>query len=94
MQELKENGFYDPSSGDRWECAMKINNIIACSHLFSICSQILVFVIHSLLQRELTEFMQYWNSHTIRTNTSTECPAGIPDDLYRIPEEFCVFIYT
>lgn len=50
--------------------------------------QCLAVVLESILQQELLEFLHYWNSHNIRTNTLAECPAGIPNDLYSIPEEF------
>ena len=34
------------------------------------------------------DFNNYWNSHAIRANRTAECPSGIPDDLYQMPEEF------
>lgn len=41
-----------------------------------------------LLTKELREFVRYWNSHSLRRNRAAECPHGIPDDLYDMPEHF------
>ena len=41
-----------------------------------------------MLERELKEFVDNWNSHTIRSNRTIEVPSGIPDDIFEIPEEF------
>ena len=39
------------------------------------------------LLRSLEEFKQRWNSHRIRRNRLAGCPAGVPDDLYYIPQQ-------
>ena len=41
-----------------------------------------------LLQKELDEFLVYWNSHLIRQSRNTNSPAGYPDDMYDMPELF------
>ena len=42
-----------------------------------------------LLQRELDQFMEDWNSHTMRYNRLADCPTGVsPNDLYDMPEHF------
>ena len=47
--------------------------------------QCLAVVLSTLLQRELDDFVSYWNSHSIRSNRCAECPSGRPDDLFEIP---------
>lgn len=34
----------------------------------------------------LEEFGKSWNSHRIRPSRTAGCPAGIPEDLYSLPE--------
>ena len=41
-----------------------------------------------MLEQELLDFVAYWNSHRIRYNRSIECPSGIPEDMFDMPEEF------
>lgn len=43
----------------------------------------LVFV--PILERELKEFVHYWNSHHIRPSRHGDCLGGIPNDLYEMP---------
>lgn len=50
--------------------------------------QCLAIVFLPLLERELREFVCYWNSHSLRQNRVAECPQGIPDDLYDMPGHF------
>lgn len=38
-----------------------------------------------IVERELREFVGYWNSHRIRYNSKAECPGGIPEDLFDMP---------
>ena len=40
------------------------------------------------LKKDVQEFLEFWNSHRIRSNKLAACPAGRPDDLYEIPECF------
>ncbi len=46
---------------------------------------LLAFVIVDLLQREMDEFVNHWNSHIIRPSNRAESPGGIPNDLYEMP---------
>ena len=48
--------------------------------------QCLAFSFAKVLQQELDEFVSEWNSHRIRYNRRADCPAGIPDDLFDMPE--------
>ena len=51
-------------------------------------SKCLAVVLSSIIQRELDDFVSYWNSHSIRPNRLAECPSGRPDDLFEMPQEF------
>ena len=35
---------------------------------------------------ELTEFHNEWNSHYMRRTHGARCPAGVPADLFYLPE--------
>ena len=50
--------------------------------------QCLAIVFFGLLERELQEFVQYWNSHTLRKNQVAGCPQAIPNDLYDMPQYY------
>ena len=52
-----------------------------------VCTKCLAYVLVSVLQRELEEFKELWNTHTIRYNRRIEAPHGIPNDLYTMPSE-------
>jgi len=39
----------------------------------------------AILQQDLAEVVQYWNSHRIRPSRGSRCPAGVPDVLYCMP---------
>ena len=41
---------------------------------------------------KLNDFVEYWNSHSICVSCIAECPPGIPDDLYAMPEEFGMWL--
>ncbi len=64
----------------------------ACSRSFSLhiymhtCRHCLSYVYVPLLSQALTDFKKRWNSHTIRPSRLAGCPAGVPDDLYNLPE--------
>ena len=49
---------------------------------------LLAFTIGGILENELDEFVDYWNSHKIRKNQLSGCPYGIPNDMYDTPELF------
>ena len=36
----------------------------------------------------LSDFVAHWNSHRVRRARSTECPTGIPEDMFDMPKEF------
>lgn len=40
------------------------------------------------MKTDIEEFVEFWNSHSIRCNKLAACPAGRPDDLYEMPELF------
>ena len=37
---------------------------------------------------DLTESVSSWNSHRVRKNRLADCPQGIPNDLYAMPQQF------
>ena len=45
----------------------------------------LVVVFFPILEKELHEFVRYWNTHRIRYNSKADCPGGIPEDLFNMP---------
>ncbi len=45
-------------------------------------------VFYNLLSLELEEFQHQWNTHSIRPVRLANCPSGIPNDLYEMPELF------
>ena len=48
----------------------------------------LAVVYAKLIQKELEEFVYYWNSHRIRHSRKYDCIGGIPDDLYEMPVHY------
>lgn len=38
------------------------------------------------IQRTLSEVADLWNIHTIRPNRMSECPSGVPDEMYCFPQ--------
>lgn len=45
----------------------------------------LAYSVVLLLEKELNEFVQYWNSHLIRANRLTGMTSATPNDLYEMP---------
>ena len=43
---------------------------------------------HVWSKTDIEEFVEFRNSHSIRSNKLAACPAGRPDDLYEIHELF------
>ena len=39
-----------------------------------------------LIEQDLQAFVMWWNHHRIRKTRQSECPPGVPDDLYSLPE--------
>ena len=39
-----------------------------------------------LLKNKMKEFQKEWNTHRIRFDAKSHCPAGCPDDNYFLPE--------
>ncbi len=48
----------------------------------------LTYVIVPVLSREMDEFVEHWNTHSIRQTRYGACPGGIPEDLYDMPEQY------
>ena len=45
----------------------------------------LAVVFLPLIERELREYVAYWNSHKIRSSRQGDCLGGIPNDLFDMP---------
>ena len=41
-----------------------------------------------ILESELNEFKEEWNTHSLRANSKTLLPSGIPNDLNDMPETY------
>ncbi|MEQ2208696.1 hypothetical protein XENOCAPTIV_011918 [Xenoophorus captivus] len=41
-----------------------------------------------VLQKELDEYKQLWNTHTIRPVRQSKCPSGKPEAMYHLPHRF------
>lgn len=44
------------------------------------------FCFMSVIQKDLNCVRQQWNTHRIRPSRGARCPAGVPDELYYLPE--------
>lgn len=70
------------------------HNYYECDNLESvhvsvlICRKCLNIVFMPLLETELQQFMDHWNTHCIRRNRLATCPCGIPKDMYDMPQHF------
>ena len=47
----------------------------------------LAVVFLPLIEKELGEFVHYWNTHCIRQSNGN-CVGGIPDDIYDMPQHY------
>ena len=90
LQDLEQSGEFDPSSEfDKYLCiTTPYSTHIPSLYVYYHPKQCLAIVFLPILERELQEFVQYWNSHPLRRNRLTECPQGIPDDLYDMPNQY------
>ena len=46
------------------------------------------FCMAHILEKELNEFKEEWNAHSIRSNSKTLLPSGIPNDMYDMPQTY------
>jgi len=49
-------------------------------------TECLRFCFMALLQRDLDSVRRQWNTHRIRPSAGAVCPAGVPDELYFLPD--------
>jgi len=80
---------------------LSIYTALFSSYLFNLClhSHVMrlnhvemlwdVFHFGPLFRKELDEFLQQWNHHRIHKNSMAECPGGIPEFLFNIPQCYC-----
>nr|XP_055023173.1 uncharacterized protein LOC129413507 isoform X1 [Misgurnus anguillicaudatus] len=60
-------------------------------HLFSGSHEhkcLLRYVFLGVLQKELDEYRELWNNHTIRPVRQSRCPSGKPEAMYHLPHRF------
>ena len=50
--------------------------------------QLLAFVYVPIVQRECEVFVEYWNSHRIRSQENLEIPTGVPNHIFNFPEKY------
>lgn len=48
--------------------------------------QLLQFCFTPVLRNNLKDVVDYWNGHKVRKVSHSQCPAGVPDILYTVPE--------
>ena len=64
---------------------MSLNSVLLPS-LLQLHRRCLLLCISRIVQGELDDFVEYWNTHKLRKNDHADCPQGIPSDLYDMPE--------
>ena len=47
-----------------------------------------------ILQKDLNFVASSWNKHVIRASNMSECPSGIPDELFFLPENSGLFLFV
>ena len=48
----------------------------------------LLFIFGPLIEADIKDFVQDWNTYSIHSNNNTASPCGRPDDMYQVPEMF------
>ena len=80
LQELEQEGLYNSfDSVHKYVCPM----LYTCHvlwHLFY--RQCLALVFLPIIEQELEEYVEFWNSHCIRSSRQGNCIGGIPNDLF------------
>jgi hypothetical protein len=54
--------------------------------IVSACRYCLAYCYLNLIEEELKDFIIEWNSHYIRRVHGSRCPAGVPTDLFGLPQ--------
>jgi len=52
----------------------------SCQHI-----SLVRYCFMDVLQKELDEYKQLWNTHTIRPVRQSHCPSGKPEAMYHVP---------
>ena len=53
---------------------------------FSYNRHCLAYVYAGMIEQDIKELSDLWNTHRLRCNRLSKCPDGIPDDLFRLPQ--------
>lgn len=64
---------------------------LSCSIYTSLCC-LLAVVFLPIIERELREYMAYWNTHMIRSSRLGNCLGGIPEDLFSMPAYYGMIV--
>ena len=56
------------------------------SHTYFFFRHCLAYVYATMIEQDIREFSDVWNTHKLRCNRLSKCPDGIPDDLFMLPQ--------
>ena len=66
----------------------KVDNTVWTNIITSSLRYCLAYVFGDLLQKDIDEFVDDWNSHSIRKNRFSKGPFGRPTDMYDMPGQY------
>jgi hypothetical protein len=50
--------------------------------------QLLQFCFTPVLRNNIKDIVEYWNGHKVRKVSNSQCPAGVPEILFTVPEVY------
>lgn len=84
LQELEQEGLYNSIDEVHRYCCVTEHMYMRII-LFIFYRKCLAVVFLPLIEKELQEYIIYWNSHRIRSSRQGNCLGGIPNDLFEMP---------
>jgi hypothetical protein len=105
FKDLVQQGLFNPQNTVQRYKLSKNNEVYVFKLLFIYPRHALAYTYGRILEEALEAFRIRWNSHRIRPSRTVGCPAGVPDDLYSLPEltgnmitlwfmNVCIYTYT
>ncbi|XP_034068665.1 uncharacterized protein LOC117544015 isoform X8 [Gymnodraco acuticeps] len=88
---MKESRQASSTSTSRTQFWIELFSDLRERHLFNGSHEhkcLLRYVFLGILQKDLDEYRQLWNNHTIRPVRLSQCPSGKPDAMYHLPHRF------
>ena len=80
MQELELEGLYDDAN-----LVHRCKNTTMYNYRINLYYRACLSIVFlPIIEKELEEYMAYWNSHCIRSSRG-DCLGGIPSDLFDMP---------